>query len=107
MATQAPLFVDFHVKTPKDNGVPEALQGLLKVRQVFQCRGWQVRSDKWGLSEPGDDLTAYHVWLVLEHGINNPTNGPLPLHQANVARISPGTGRTLHQKIHIVAETIM
>ena len=35
---QAPCFVEIHVQVPKDNGVPEALQGLLQVSQLLQCQ---------------------------------------------------------------------
>ena len=38
LAPQDPLFVEVHVQVPKENGVPEALQGLLQVRQAIQCR---------------------------------------------------------------------
>ena len=44
LALQAPRFVEDHIQMPKDNGFPESLQILLKVRQVFQFLGWQVRS---------------------------------------------------------------
>ena len=32
MVMQSRRFVEFHIKTPKYNGVPEALQGLLEAR---------------------------------------------------------------------------
>ena len=32
----SPLFIEVHVQVPKDNGVPEALQGLLQVSQMLQ-----------------------------------------------------------------------
>ena len=44
LALQALRFVKVHVQITKDNGFPESLQILLKVRQVFQFLGWQVRS---------------------------------------------------------------
>ena len=38
LAPQDPCFVEFHVQVPEDNGVPEALQGLLQARKVLQRR---------------------------------------------------------------------
>ena len=34
--SQDPRSVEVHIQAPKDNGVPEALQGILQVRQVLQ-----------------------------------------------------------------------
>ena len=36
LSPQDPHFVKVHVQVPEDNGVPEALQGLLQFRQVIQ-----------------------------------------------------------------------
>ena len=36
LAPQAPLFFEFHIQVPEDNGVPEALQVLFQVEQVLQ-----------------------------------------------------------------------
>ena len=38
LAQQAPRFAEVHVQVPEDNGFPEALQGLLQVRQVLQSQ---------------------------------------------------------------------
>ena len=38
LARQAPRFIEVHVQVPEENGVPDALQGLLQVRQAIQCR---------------------------------------------------------------------
>ena len=38
LALRAPFFVKVHIQVPENNGVPEALQGLLQVRQVLQRR---------------------------------------------------------------------
>ena len=65
LAAQAPFLFNIHVQVPKDNGVPEVLYGLLKVSQVFQYLGCQVRSNRWGTSESNEYLAAYHVFLWL------------------------------------------
>ena len=89
LAPQAPCFVEVNIQILKDDGFHEALQGLLKVSQVFQCLGCQVRSDNQGPSESGDYLAAYHVRPVVARGLNPPHNGPLPRHHPNAALSSP------------------
>ena len=36
LVPQDTRFFEVHVQIPRDNGVPEVIYGLLKVRQVFQ-----------------------------------------------------------------------
>ena len=62
LVLRAQRFIEFHVQVPNDNGVPEALQGLLKIRQVFQCLGWQLRSDKHRWDLP---VLSYHEIMVI------------------------------------------
>ena len=107
LAPQDPCFVEVHVQVPRDNGVPEVLQGFLKVRQMFQHRGWQVFYDDQGSSESDYYLAAYHVRPVVARGLNPPPRGFVPHHYPNAAQSSPSTGRTRHQTSHIVSETIM
>ena len=107
LAPRYPCFSKFQVQIPKDTVVPEALQVLLKVRQVFQHWGWQVRPNKQGPSEYGDYLVSYHIWHVVARGLNLPPVGALPHHHPNAALISPGTGRTRRQTSHAIANTIM
>ena len=38
LAPWAPCSVDVHVQVPEENGFPEALQGILQVRQMLQHR---------------------------------------------------------------------
>ena len=64
---RSPCFIKVHVQILNNNGLPEALQGLRKVRQVIQRQEWQVCSDKKGPSESGGDLAAYHVRPVVQY----------------------------------------
>ena len=61
LAPRDPCLVEVQVQNPKDNGVLEKLQCLLKVRHVFQRQGWQVGSDERGPLTYGDYLAANHV----------------------------------------------
>ena len=88
LVTQYPSFIEVHVQVPKDNGVPEALHGLLKVRQVFQLQRWQVRSNKQGPSKSGDYLVAYHIWTVVACGLNPLPDRPFPRYQPDADLIS-------------------
>ena len=80
LVPQDTRFFEVHVQIPRENGVPEGMYGLLKVRQVFQHLGWQVLSNKRGPSESNDYLAAYHVRPVVARGLNPPPRGPLPHH---------------------------
>ena len=65
LAPRDPFYAEVHVQVPKENGVPEELQGLLKVSQLFQRQRLQVRSDERDLSDSGDYLASYQVWPVV------------------------------------------
>ena len=107
LAPQDPRFVEVHVQVPRENGVPDGLQGFLKIRQVFQRRVWQVFYGDQGSSESDYYLAAYHVWSVVARGLNPPPVGPVPHHYPDAAQSSPTAGRTRRQSSHIVSETIM
>ena len=108
LSPRASHLFDIHVQVPKYNGALEALQGLLKVRPVFQHQRWQVRSGKrGGLSESGEYIAYYHVRPTVTGGINTPPERILPRHHPDTALIPPGAGWTHRQKSHVVAKTIM
>ena len=107
LAMQDPRFIEVHVQTPKVNGAPEALQGLLKVRQVLQRWEWQVRSNERGSCESGDNIAAYHVRTMVAHGLNTPPDRNIPRHQLNTALRSPSTVQTFRRTSHIVAKAII
>ena len=107
LAPRYPRFVEVHAQFPGDNGVPEALKGLLQVRQVLQHRRRYVRANKWGPGESVDNLAAYHVLPVVAHGLNPPPDGPLPCHHPNAALSFLGAGRPRLQTCHVVAEAIV
>ena len=58
LAPRAPRFVEVHVQFPEENGSPEALQGLIQVRQVIQRLQGYVCANEWGPGESGDNLAA-------------------------------------------------
>ena len=41
-----------------------------------RCSNVKGGSDKRDLGESDEDLTYYHVWHMVEHGLNPPPDGP-------------------------------
>ena len=88
-----PLLVKVHFQFPKDDGFHEKFQGLLQARQVIERLQGQVCADEGGPDESGDELTAYHVRLVVVCGIHPPPNRTIPRYDSNSVLKSPSAVR--------------
>ena len=100
--------IQVHIEISQQDGVfnPEALQGLLKIREVGQRGQWDVCSNYQGPGRASANLTDYHVRPMKAHQLKDPSCQPVPQNQAHASLRSAGAIGPVRQTENIAVKPI-